>query len=95
MGNNSHCHRDEYHPLKVPPEKMREQKYHSKQKTANFGSSRDAIVAARVSALTRAGFPSSGAIRSFDAIIIFSLIFFFIFLFLLYFKGVSIFYTRI
>ena len=62
------------------------------KKTANFGSSRDAIVAARVSALTRAGFPSSGAIRSFDAIIIFSLIFFFIFSFLLYFKGVSIIY---
>ncbi len=52
---------------------------------ANWCSSRAAIVAVRASALTRAGFPSSGAIRFFDAIIIFSLIFFFIFSILLYF----------
>jgi len=59
-------------------------------KMAKSGSSRAARVDVRAIALTRAGFPSSGAISSLNAIFIFSLIFFFIFPFLLYFKGVSI-----
>ena len=53
---------------------------------AKFGKSRAAKVAVRTIALTRAGFPSRGAISSLNAINIFSLIFFFIFPFLLYFK---------
>lgn len=56
------------------------------RKQAKVRSSRAAIVAVSTSALTRAGFPSSGAIRFLMALNIFSLIFFFIFLILLYFK---------
>ncbi len=60
-------------------------------KMAIWGSSRAIIVDATANALTRAGLPSSGAKRSLNAINIFSLIFFFIFVILLYFKWVSIF----
>ena len=53
---------------------------------AKLGISREAKVAVRMMALTRAGFPSRGAISSLNDLNIFSLIFLFIFLFILYFK---------
>lgn len=62
---------------------------------AKFGLSMETIVDMTVMALISAGFPSSGAKRSLNAKNIFSLIFFFIFVYLLYFKWVSTFYTRI
>lgn len=55
-------------------------------KTAYFGFSSATMVAVTVRALTRAGFPSSGAISDLNALNVFSLIFFFIFRILLYFK---------
>ena len=56
------------------------------KKKANFGMSKATNVAVRTMALIRAGFPSSGAKSSLYDINIFSLIFFFIFSNLLYFK---------
>lgn len=65
------------------------------RKTAYSGLSMDTNVMTVAIALTRAGFPFSGAKRSLNVINIFSLIFFFILRFLLYFKWVSVSYTRI
>ena len=53
---------------------------------ANLGSSRETKVVVRTMALSRAGLPSSGEIRLLNDENIFSLIFFFVFIFLLYFK---------
>ena len=61
----------------------------------NSGLSEETIVVTTVSALMSAGLPSRGAKSSLNAINIFSLIFFFIFLYLLYFKWVSTLYTHL